>query len=181
MAFVLGIDHVNRTSSPDHYVRREVPEGTMSESSPPEREDRLAQAPHAHLGSRQRCFPPCHGLDVRLPKAIQRELPSDAILLAAAAKAALVDDPRHSLQTLPQGVVYETAACQAAEPVPARHRRWEITEEIEDPLCDKNQRTGDDVQPADDPELIPNPLNRPSNLAAKKRIRVQIRKATRQS
>jgi|SRR5579871_710777 len=98
---------------------------------PSQRENGFSEAAYTNLRARERCLASCERFDVRLPQLIEWKLPGEAVLLAAAAEAAFIDDPTNRFEPLAEGMVDEAIADEPSEPIAARCRWRNIAKLLE--------------------------------------------------
>ncbi len=175
---VLRVDDSNGAALLHDDVRKKVAEGAVDRVGPLERHGRLAKAAYLDVAARLRSLTPDDALDVVLPKPIERKLPGKAVKLAAAAEAALLDDPADGLEAaLKHDVQHRDAAKRNVEQLWPRHFRGDVLDRVEESHCEHGKFHSYAVRAADANEVAVQALQCPPYGAAEARVGVQLGKA----
>ena len=171
VGLVLGVDNPDATTSGYGDVGNKMAERPMARIGPVKRCHRFAQSTRAHNPASTPHLLSNMRLDVVLPKSIQRHRPREAVHLAPAAKTALVPDPTDGIEAAAKRLFEKRIASshpakEFRSGVYARH----VIHAIEQTLSIAFEIDGNSILAANEHKLLQNPLERPPNRAAQKRI-----------
>jgi hypothetical protein len=107
MRFVLGIDDPDRAPADYDYVRDEVAERAVARVRPVKRPHCFTEAATAYRSASSSHFLSHLGLNVVLPKSIERHRPSEPIHLSAPAETAFIAHPPNRIETASKSLLRE--------------------------------------------------------------------------
>ena len=180
VSLVLRVNDTNGTPTPNDNVRSQVAERSEGTARPVERKDGLPQAAHEHISANESSLPTNHRLDPSFPEHIKRELPRKAVLFAPAAKPALVNDPRKSLDPPDKGLCREASPIHLGlKSLAARHQGHGIREPLDETNRFAGQRDRHRIPPPDYDEIAMHLFEGPADVSPQDRVRCEIWKTTR--